>query len=59
MRSVENATETRPYIKTSALFSRDSTDIYADMCTIYGSSQCPFPQFADGLENIMQPRGLL
>ena len=37
-RSVENANEIRPDIKTRALLSRGSTDIYADMCTINGSN---------------------
>ena len=37
-RSVENANEIRPDIKTRALFSRGSTDIYADICTVNGSN---------------------
>ena len=37
-RSVENANEIRPDIKTRALLSRGSMDIYADTCTVYGSN---------------------
>ena len=41
-RRVENANEIRPDIKTCALLSRDSTDIYADICTVYGSNLMSF-----------------
>ena len=34
-RSVENEIEIRADIKTRALLSRGSTDIYADICTVY------------------------
>ena len=41
-RSVENANEIRPDIKTRALLSRGSTDIYADICTVNGSNLMSF-----------------
>ena len=41
-RSVENAKETRADIKTRALLIRGSTDIYADICTVYGSNLMSF-----------------
>ena len=44
-RSVENDIEIRADIKTRALLSRGSTDIYVFMLVI----QCHFPQFADRL----------
>ena len=54
-RSVENANEIRPDIKTHALLSRGSTDIYADISTVYGSNfNVIFSQFADGLGNSVQ-----
>ena len=37
-RSVENEIEIRADIKTRALLSRGSTDIYADICTVYSMS---------------------
>ena len=37
-RSVENEIEIRADIKTRALLSRGSTDIYADICTVYVSN---------------------
>ena len=36
-KSVENAYETRPDIRTRSLLNRGSTDIYADNCTVYSS----------------------
>ena len=41
-RSVENKIEIRADIKTRALFSRGSTDIYADICTVYVSNSMSF-----------------
>ena len=41
-RSVENGIETRADIKTRALPSRGSTDIYADICTVYVSNLISF-----------------
>ena len=41
-RSVENEIEIRADIKTRALLSRDSTDIYADICTVYVSNSMSF-----------------
>ena len=41
-RSVENANEIRPDIKTRASLSRGSMDIYADICTVYGSKAMSF-----------------
>ena len=41
-RSVENEIEIRADIKTRALLSRGSTDIYADMCTVYVSNLMSF-----------------
>ena len=41
-RSIENANEIRADIKTSALLSRGSTDIYADICTVNGSNLMSF-----------------
>ena len=41
-RSVENANKIRPGIKTRALLSRGSTDIYVDICTVYGSNLMSF-----------------
>ena len=41
-RSVENANEISPDIKTRALLSRGSTDIHADICTVYGSKYMSF-----------------
>ena len=46
-RSVENEIEIRADIKTRALLSRGSTDIYADICTVYVSNS--IPRFADRL----------
>ena len=41
-RSVENEIEIRTDIKTRALLSRGSTDIYADICTVYVSNSMSF-----------------
>ena len=41
-RSVENEIEIRGDIKTRALLSRGSTDIYADICTVYVSNSMSF-----------------
>ena len=41
-KSVENANEIRADIKTRALLSRGSTDIYADICTVYVSNLMSF-----------------
>ena len=41
-RSVENANEIRADIKTCALLSRCSKDIYVDICTFYGSKSMSF-----------------
>ena len=41
-RSVENEIEIRADIKTHALLSRGSTDIYADICTVYVSNSMSF-----------------
>ena len=49
-RSVENEIEIRADIKTRALLSRGSTDIYADICTVYVSNS----QFADRLRISVQ-----
>ena len=48
-RSVENEIEIRADIKTCALLSRGSTDIYADICTVYVSNSMSFSKFADRL----------
>ena len=48
-RSVENEIEIRADIKTRALLSRGSTDIYADIVLFMLAIQCHFPQFADRL----------
>ena len=41
-RSVENEIEIRAAIKTRALLSIGSTDIYADICTVYVSNSMSF-----------------
>ena len=41
-RSIENTNEISTDIKTRALLSRSSTDIYADIYTIYGSNSISF-----------------
>ena len=41
-RSVENEIEIRADIKSRALLSRGSTDIYADICTVYVSNSMSF-----------------
>ena len=41
-RSVENEIEIRADIKTRALLSRGSTDIFADICTVYVSNSMSF-----------------
>ena len=41
-RSVENEIEIRADMKTRALLSRGSTDIYADICTVYVSNSVSF-----------------
>ena len=41
-RSVENASKIRADIRTRAFLSRGSADIYADICTVYGSNSLPF-----------------
>ena len=41
-RSVENEIEIRGDIKTCALLSRGSTNIYADICTVYVSNSMSF-----------------
>ena len=41
-RSVENEIEIRADIKTRALLSRGSTDIYVDICTVYVSNSMSF-----------------
>ena len=42
VRSVENEIEIRADIKTRALLSRGSMDIYADICTVYVSNSMSF-----------------
>ena len=44
-RSAEDANEIRPNIKTRPLLSRGSTDIYAHICTVYGSKSMSFFTF--------------
>ena len=41
-RIVEKVKEIRADIKTRALLIRGSTDIYADICTVYGSNLMSF-----------------
>ena len=41
-RSVKNEIEIRADIKTRALLSRGSTDIYADICSVYVSKSMSF-----------------
>ena len=41
-KNVENEIEIRAGIKTRALLSRGSTDIYADICTVYVSNSMSF-----------------
>ena len=41
-RSVDNANEIRADNKTHALFNRGSTEIYAGICTVYGSNSMFF-----------------
>ena len=41
-RNVENTNEIRADIMTRALLSRSSTDIYADISTVYNSNQMSF-----------------
>ena len=41
-RSVENEIEIRADIKTRALLSRGSAEIYADSCTVYVSNSMSF-----------------
>ena len=41
-RSIENEIEIRAEIKTRALLSRGSTDIYADICTVCVSNSISF-----------------
>ena len=41
-RSVENEIENRAGIKTRALLSKGSKDIYADICTVYVSNSMSF-----------------
>ena len=41
-RSDENEIKIRADIKTRALLSRGSTDIYADICTVYASNSMSF-----------------
>ena len=41
-RSVENAIEIRADIKTRALLSRGSMDIFAGICTVYVSNALSF-----------------
>ena len=49
-RSVENEIEIRADIKTRALLSRGSTDIYAECYVLFMLViKCHFPQFADRL----------
>ena len=57
--SVENANEIRADIKTRALLSRGSTDICADICTVYGSNLMSFSticrrfrKFSAGIESV-------
>ena len=52
-RSVQNANEIRSDIRTRALVSRGSMDIYADILFMV-EIQCHFPQFADGLGIFVQ-----
>ena len=58
-RSVENEIEIRADIKTRALLSRGSTDIYADICTVYVSNSMSFStvcrqvrDFSAGVESV-------
>ena len=41
-RSVENTNEITADIKTCDLLSRSSTDIYVDICAVYGSNSMSF-----------------
>ena len=41
-RSVQNANEIRADIRTRALVSRGSMDIYADICIVYSRNSMPF-----------------
>ena len=41
-RSVENPNKIRTDIHNHALLSRSSTDIYVDLCTVYGSNSMSF-----------------
>ena len=58
-RSVENEIEIRADIKTRALLNRGSTDIYADICTVYVSNSMSFStvcrqvrDFSAGVESV-------
>ena len=62
-RSVENASEIRPEIKTRALLTRSSTDTYADICTVYGSKSMSFftvcrriRKFSAGVGSVSAPK---
>ena len=58
-RSVENAKEIRAYINTRGLLGKASKDIYADICTVYGSNTMSFStvcrwvrKFSAGVESV-------
>ena len=58
-RNVENAKEIRAYIKTRALLSKASQDIYADICIVYSSNSMSFStvcrwvrKFSAGVESV-------
>ena len=58
-RSVEKEIEIRADIKTRKLLSRGSTDIYADICTVYVSNSMSFStlcrqvrDFSAGVESV-------
>ena len=58
-RSVENANEIRADIKTCTLLSRSSTDIYADICTVYGSNSISFSTVCRCVRKFSADVGLL
>ena len=50
-RNVENSNEIKADIQTCALLSRSSTDIYADICTVYDSYSMSFSSVCRWVRN--------
>ena len=58
-RGIENSNKIRTHIQNRALLSRSSTDIYADICTVYGSNSMFFSTVCRWVRHLSAGVGLL